>query len=52
MASGIDTSARFISLALNIAVMGFILVEGIASFLRRQLHRRSMPPSSARWPNS
>ena len=37
MASGIDTSARFISLALNIAVMGFILVEGIASFLRRQL---------------
>ena len=52
MASGIDTSARFISLALNIAVMGFILVEGIASFLRRQLPRRSMPPSSARWPNS
>ena len=34
MASGIDTSARFISLALNIAVMGFILVEGIASFLQ------------------
>lgn len=37
MASGIDTSARFISLAVNIAVMGFILVEGIFSFLRGRL---------------
>jgi hypothetical protein len=37
MASGIDTSARFISLAVNIAVMGFILLEGIFSFLREKL---------------
>lgn len=34
MASGIDLSARLISLAINIAVMGFILVEGISSYLR------------------
>jgi hypothetical protein len=33
MASGIDLSARLISLAINIAVMGFILVEGISSYL-------------------
>ncbi|WP_295846725.1 MFS transporter [uncultured Xanthomonas sp.] len=37
MASGMDTSARLISLAINIAVMGFILVEGVLSFLRRTL---------------
>lgn len=29
MASGIDTSARLITLAINIAVMGFILIAGI-----------------------
>lgn len=29
MASGIDTSARLITLAINIAVMGFILINGI-----------------------
>jgi hypothetical protein len=29
MASGIDMSARMVSLAINIAVMGFILVEGV-----------------------
>ncbi|PWK64591.1 MFS transporter [Aminobacter sp. AP02] len=29
MASGIDASARLITLAVNIAVMGFVLVEGI-----------------------
>ncbi len=33
MASGIDLSARMISLAINIALMGFILVEGILSRL-------------------
>ncbi|MGF0342327.1 MFS transporter [Rhodococcus sp. IEGM1300] len=37
MASGIDISARMISLAVNIALMGFILVEGILSSLRSQL---------------
>ncbi|VFR36116.1 Permeases of the major facilitator superfamily [plant metagenome] len=37
MASGMDTSARLISLAINIAVMGFILVEGVFSFLREKL---------------
>ncbi|WP_246359188.1 hypothetical protein [Paenibacillus phytorum] len=37
MASGIDTSARLISLAINIAVMGFILQEGILSYLKRVL---------------
>lgn len=37
MASGIDISARMISLAINIALMGFILVEGILSSLRNQL---------------
>ena len=34
MASGADTSARMISLAFNIALMGFILVEGIMTYLR------------------
>jgi EmrB/QacA subfamily drug resistance transporter len=29
MASGIDTSARLITLAINIAVMGFILINGV-----------------------
>jgi hypothetical protein len=33
MASGIDMSARLITLAINIAVMGLILVEGIAAHL-------------------
>jgi EmrB/QacA subfamily drug resistance transporter len=37
MASGIDMSARLISLAVNIAVMGFILVEGILSYLQSAL---------------
>ncbi|MDB5714485.1 MAG: permease [Sphingomonadales bacterium] len=37
MASGIDMSARMISLAINIAFMGFILVEGIGSSLRAGL---------------
>jgi hypothetical protein len=34
MASGIDMSARLITLAVNIALMGFLLVERIASTLR------------------
>lgn len=33
MASGIDISARLITLAVNIALMGFIFVEGILSYL-------------------
>jgi hypothetical protein len=37
MASGIDLSVRLISLAINIAVMGFILIEGIASYLNTAL---------------
>ncbi|PYF74750.1 MFS transporter [Pedobacter nutrimenti] len=34
MASGIDMSARLITLAINIALMGFILVEGIVAYLK------------------
>jgi EmrB/QacA subfamily drug resistance transporter len=34
MASGIDMSARLITLAINIALMGFILVEGILLYLK------------------
>ena len=37
MASGIDMSARMISLAINIAVMGFILVSGVLSYLTNHL---------------
>jgi hypothetical protein len=37
MASGIDMSARMVSLAVNIAVMGFILVEGVQASLRGAL---------------
>jgi MFS family permease len=37
MASGMDMSARFISLSINIAVMGFILLSGIHSNLRESL---------------
>jgi len=33
MASGIDMSARLITLSINIALMGFILVKGIFSYL-------------------
>lgn len=35
MASGIDMSARLITLAVNIAVMGLLLVEGIAAALQQ-----------------
>jgi EmrB/QacA subfamily drug resistance transporter len=34
MASGIDMSARMVSLAVNIAVMGFILATGVAAHLK------------------
>jgi EmrB/QacA subfamily drug resistance transporter len=34
MASGIDISARMISLAINIAVMGFILASGVLAHLK------------------
>jgi EmrB/QacA subfamily drug resistance transporter len=34
MASGIDMSARMISLAINIALMGFVLLEGVLTRLR------------------
>lgn len=37
MASGIDISARLITLAINIALMGTLLVAGIAASLRSQL---------------
>lgn len=37
MASGIDMSARMISLAINIAVMGFILFSGVLSHLKSTL---------------
>ncbi len=37
MASGIDMSARMISLAINIPIMGFILVEGVGVSLRANL---------------
>lgn len=37
MASGMDMSARMISLAINIALMGFVLVQGIRSSLHRTL---------------
>jgi EmrB/QacA subfamily drug resistance transporter len=45
MASGIDMSARLISLALNIAMMGFILVNGIFSYLKKVV-TESAPESS------
>lgn len=35
MASGIDMSARLITLAVNIALMGFLLIEGILAHLKR-----------------
>ncbi|KAA2245868.1 MFS transporter [Chitinophaga agrisoli] len=43
MASGIDMSARLIMLAINIALMGFILVEGIFSYLQQALPAAANP---------
>ncbi len=37
MASGIDMSARMISLAINIALMGFLLVQSVLAHLRTAL---------------
>jgi len=37
MASGIDMSARLITLAINIALMGFFLLAGILSYLKSAL---------------
>ncbi|VVD65846.1 MFS transporter [Pandoraea anhela] len=37
MASGIDMSARLISLAINIALMGFILLKGVHTYLTSAL---------------
>ncbi len=37
MASGMDISARLITLAINIAVMGLVLVAGIVDYLRNAL---------------
>jgi hypothetical protein len=37
MASGVDMSARMISLAVNIALMGFILLEGVRASLKAAL---------------
>lgn len=44
MASGIDMSARLTTLAINIAVMGFILVEGVLSYMKRTLPVSLDPP--------
>lgn len=35
MASGMDMSARMISLAINIALMGYLLVQGVLHYLRQ-----------------
>lgn len=36
MASGIDMSARMVSLAINIAIMGFILASGVQAYLESE----------------
>ena len=38
MASGIDISARFITLSINIALMGSLLVSGIAESLQNHMN--------------
>ena len=43
MASGIDVSARLIALAVNIAVMGLLLQEGVRSYLRATLAEAAAP---------
>jgi EmrB/QacA subfamily drug resistance transporter len=47
MASGIDISARMISLAVNIAIMGFILAGGVAAVLQ-DAEPASLDPSALR----
>ncbi|MBN3851766.1 MFS transporter [Paraburkholderia sp. Ac-20340] len=46
MASGIDMSARMITLAVNIALMGLLLVEGVSHRLQAAL---DVPAESATW---
>ncbi|MBB3228670.1 EmrB/QacA subfamily drug resistance transporter [Luteibacter sp. Sphag1AF] len=46
MASGIDMSARMISLAINIALMGFVLLEGVLHHLKGAL---AGPDDDASW---
>ncbi|WP_410211595.1 MFS transporter [Aquirhabdus sp.] len=43
MASGIDMSARLITLAINIALMGFILQVGVMSYLKSALNTAFNP---------
>lgn len=45
MASGIDISARLITLAINIAMMGFLLLQGVLDYLRRALSASVDEPS-------
>lgn len=47
MASGMDMSARMISLAVNIAVMGFILLHGVAASLGQAMPQGT--PVQALW---
>ena len=47
MASGIDISARLIALAINIAVMGAVLVAGVAAHLKGALGG-SLDPNATR----
>jgi hypothetical protein len=44
MASGIDMSARLVSLAVNIAMMGLLMAVGIAASLRERLAGRLTEP--------
>lgn len=46
MASGIDMSARMISLAINIALMGFLLVQGVLRHLQTVL---ATPADTVSW---
>lgn len=43
MASGIDTSARLVTLAINIAVMGLLLINGIFKGIQKELPGRNAP---------
>ena len=43
MASGIDMSARMVSLAINIAMMGFVLASGVVAHLRQAVPNLSGP---------
>jgi hypothetical protein len=45
MASGIDISARLITLAINIAMMGFLLLQGVLVYLRRTFSASIDEPS-------